>query len=72
MNSIITTYLDFQSLLREVTKLLLVSENYFFLEAHSARAIVKNWETSTTTQPPHTGGIAASPQPPTYGSPWAF
>lgn len=36
MKSIMTTYPDFQSLPREVKKLLLVSENYFFQE-ESAR-----------------------------------
>ena len=77
MQSIMTTYPDFQSLPREVKKLLLVSENYFFQEdnAHhsppATHATVAHWETSTQSHQPQTLVIAAQPHPPTYGPRWA-
>ncbi len=77
MQSIMTTYPDFQSLPREVKKLLLVSENYFFQEdnAHhgspATPAKVAHWETSTKTHQPQTLVITALPQPPTYDARWA-
>ena len=72
MKSIMTTYPDFQSLPREVKKLLRVSENYFFQEDHSTHATVTPWETSTKTHQPHPLVIAAHPQPPTDDSRWAI
>ena len=67
-----TTYPDFQSLPREVKKLLLASESYFFEEASAPHATVAHWETSTKTHQPQTLVIAAHPHhPPTYGARWA-
>ena len=66
MKSIMTTYPDFQSLPREVKKLLLASESYFFQEANALPATVRDWETATKSHQPHTLVIAAQPQPPTY------